>query len=127
MVFDLQILNEDASLNSFHSIGSLRFNPGDPFTIICRAIQPDKHNIRYSPATGATFSLTLTKSDGTTTVVKAGTQPFAGDDDSILSFAFTAGESTGMIGQNLTVSITEGAVVHAAILKNGLQSTAAEC
>ena len=124
MVLDLQILNEDAVLNNFMSIGGQRYLPGQALKLVVRLIQSDR-DLRYIPLISATTSLTLYKSDAST-VVKAGVFSIA-DDRSIITFDFSAAEMVNVIGQNLTVEITEGAVITAAFLKGGLQSAAIDC
>lgn len=119
MVFSLQMLNSDATLNDFRDIGTHQIVRGADTTIIMRILQPNKDEIRYIPDAGATFSIDLLKSDDTT-LTKVPTQPFA-DDRSILQLTLTETETLDLISQNLNLQITEGSDISYAILQAGLQ------
>ena len=77
MLLTGKILNEDATLNNFVLSSSARMARGSSAKIIIQLIQPAK-NLRYIPDSGATITLALLKSDGTT-LVKTATNPFADD------------------------------------------------
>ena len=119
MLLELKVLNSDAILNNFHDIGTARIVRNADSKIILRLIQPDKDFIRYIPASGATFEISLLKSDGTS-LVKVPTQPFA-DDRSVLQLDLTEVETATLISQNLNAKITEGSDISFAILQSGLQ------
>ena len=122
MVLGLNVLNSDSTINSYRLLGSAQIIRGADATIRLQLTQPEKENIRYMPASGATFEITLLNSDGTT-LVKTPTQPFSGtpSDSSILELTLTAAETATLISQNLNVKVTEGAVVSYAVLQAGFQ------
>ena len=91
---------------------------GSSAKIIIQLIQPSK-NLRYIPDSGATITLALLKSDGTT-LTKTATNPFA-DDRSIIEIDLLSSETSTIISQNLNLTITEGSDVTYAIVQNGLQ------
>ena len=124
MVFDLLALNSDASLNTHIQIGSIRFNPGDPFSMIFKFFQSDKE-IRYVADGAATVTLELLKSDNSSFVL-TGSFPFSGD-RSIVQFNVSAVQSADLIGQDLMVKLDESGTKHVAILKNGLQAVVFRC
>ena len=124
MLFDLQILNSDAVLNTFIQIEVQRFQPGSAFDMVVRIHDSDK-GIRYIPDVAATTEITLLKSDGTDFTI-AGSFPFP-NDRSIVKFIISAVQSADLIGQNLTLKITEGANESFAVLKNGVQSASLGC
>jgi hypothetical protein len=124
MILNLQILNEDATLNNFMILGSSRFVSGNPLKLVMRLVL-ECRNIRYITEVGATFSITLQKSDGTT-LTKNPTVKFA-DDRSIIELNLTEVETQNLIGQDLKLEITEGANKHLALLSLGLQQAIAGC
>ena len=125
MVFGMTAISSDATLNAFEDIGVIQFNPGDPLTFNVRVEQMER-DLRYVPDAGATTSIEfLTSTTGTTEVV-AGSFPFA-DDRSIVQFSLTGVQTANLIGQDLYMTIVEGANQHVAILKKGLQSASAGC
>lgn len=124
MVLAMQMLNEDASLNSFFNIGSAQFIPGSPVKLVMRIMQTAR-DLRYIPDAAATFSLTLKNSDGTT-LVKTPTILDAGD-RSIVSVSLTGLETALLIGQNLTLTISEPSGNSAAQLPSAIQSAVMGC
>ncbi len=120
MVFELQVLNSDATLNDFTDIDTARIVRGADATILLRILQPEKNKIRYVPDTGATFSITFLRSDPALTLVKVPTQPFA-DDRSILQIDLIDTETLDLISQSLNLEMNEGTIKSFAILQNGFQ------
>lgn len=104
MILTLQMLNEDATLNSFFDIGSAKFIPGVPVKLVMRLIQISR-DLRYVPDAASTFSLTLKKSDGTT-LSKVPTFLDSGD-RSLIVVNLSNVETQLLIGQNISVTITE--------------------
>ena len=124
MVFDLQVINSDATLNAFFDIGSARFIVGSPLDLVLRILQPNRDGLRFIIPSAYTAELSLVKSDPTAApLVVVSTFPFS-DDRSIIKFSMTAAEMADIIGQNLIVNIKDGGgdVVHTGFLKNGLQT-----
>lgn len=119
MILKLQMLNEDATLNNFQDIGSAQFIPGQPLKLVMRLLQTQR-DLRYVPADTATMEMSFLNSDGTT-VDKVPT--FLDDGDrSLVVVELDASETTLLIGQNLELTLTEGAVVSMAALQMALQN-----
>lgn len=118
MLLTLKVLNEDATLNNWKYQGSAQSVRGSDAKLMLQLFQADRQ-IRYIPAAGATITMDLLKSDGTT-LPKTATQPFA-DDRSILQFDLTDTETVDLIGQNLAVEVVEGTNTSIALLSMGLQ------
>ena len=116
----LKVLNSDAQLNTFLTYSSASLISGEDATIVLRIHDVNK-DLRYIPTTGATFTIDLLNSDGTT-LTKTPTNPFT-DDRSIISFDITAAESANLISQNITLSINESGSIKIANLNNGLSKT----
>ena len=114
-MLSLKVLNSDATLNTFFEIGSLNFHSGEDVTVFIRIFNESK-NLRHIPASGASYNITLTNSDGTT--ISKTPVPLT-DDRSILSFSITAAESADLISQDLKLEITDGGV-SIAKAQNGL-------
>lgn len=119
MVLKLQMLNEDAILNNFQVIGSAQFIPGYELKLVMRLMQSAR-DLRHVPSSAATFSMTFLKSDNTT-LTKTPTFLDAGD-RSLLTVTLSALETQLLIGQNLSVEMTDGSVVSVASLQNALQN-----
>lgn len=119
MYLSLEALNEDATLNTYFNIGTVKFLKDQELTMVLHLMQPSK-KIRYIPEAASTISITLKKSDNTT-LTKAGTFPFA-DDRSIVKFSLTALEMANMISQNIQVDLDEPvAGTSVAVLSQGMQ------
>lgn len=116
----LQVLNSDATLNHFETFGSYSFVSGSDCHIVLR-LQTVESKLRYIPDAGATFSMSLNLSDGTT-LSKTPTNPFD-DDRSIIAFDITAAETATLVSQVLIVTVTEGDSSTVALLKGGLSRT----
>lgn len=119
VILSLKVLNSDATVNNFVESSSLQIVRGADATIKLRLVQPERSNLRYIPASGATFSISFLKSDGTS-LVKVPTQPIA-DDKSILQVVLTDTETQTLISQGLNVEINEGSDKNFAVLQQGLQ------
>ena len=113
------MLNEDATLNNFVNVGSAQFTPNFPVKFVMRLIQQVR-DLRYVPSASATFSITFKLSDGTT-LTKTPTFLDAGD-RSLLTVSLSASETQLLIGQNLSVTVTDGSDVSAASLQNAIQN-----
>lgn len=122
MVFSLDMLNSDAMLNNFFSIGTATFYKGKPITLVMRILQPQKSNLRYVLDSGATLSVTLNKSDGTT-ITKTPTFLDAGD-RSLVKLELDSTDTELLIGQAIVLDITEGANQHVAVLQSAIQAAA---
>lgn len=125
-MLNLQVLNDSPSLNNFSNIGSKTFVGGETLELYLRLFQDDK-DIRYIPASGATITLDLLKSDDTT-ITKTATIPFT-DDRSVLQFSITDTETQDIISQNLVVKIVEGTNITFALLQSGIRkvNTSTDC
>ena len=119
MVLSLQMLNEDASLNNFVGIGSAQFIPGAPVKIVMRLMQTAR-DLRYVPDVASTFAMVFKKSDGST-LAKVPTVLDASD-RSLITVSLTGAETTLLIGQNLSVTVTEPSGDSVAQLQSALQN-----
>jgi hypothetical protein len=119
-MLSLEILNKDATLNTFMIKSTFNFVSGETAKIVMRLMQPDL-KIRYIPDVAAVITVPLKRSDDTT-LTKTATFPFA-DDRSIIQIELSAAETALVISQNLLVSVTEGANVTIATLPFGLSRT----
>ena len=125
MVFALEVLNSDATLNTFLNIGSTQFVQGAPLELVLRVIDADK-SLRYVLDATDTTEIEFKNSDGTT-LIKAGTFPFTGD-MSVLKFSLSETETLLLISQTITVDISNSGILqHVAIIKNGIQSVSEGC
>lgn len=120
MILKLDAISSDATLNNFSEIGSIKFVAGQSVKINLRIMQLERE-LRYVPEASATFSLGLKKSDNTTLTVPMNFLD-AGD-RSLLTVELTALQTTDLISQNITVTVTESSEVSLAVLQNGLQNT----
>ena len=113
-----EVLNSDATVNSFEVIRSLGFIPGDAPKLVFRLKQPfRKDGLRYVAATGASMSVALPNKDGTITTMTAAA--LVGD-ASIWSVQLTAGITAVLSGGNFNFTLTEGAVVIQGYCEGGL-------
>jgi hypothetical protein len=119
MSLSLNVLNSDCSLNAFLVASSASIVGGETAEIVLQLWQPSK-KMRYMPASGATFSMDLLKSDGTV-LTKIPTLKFPSDDRSVLLLSLSAAETAVLISQNLILKVTEGSNISMAILQMGLQ------
>ena len=119
------MLNEDAELNNFVDIGTAQFVPEQPLKLVMRLMQ-SLRPLRYVPDAAATFAMDFQLSDGTT-ISKVPTFLDAGD-RSLITVSLDATETELLIGQNLSVVITEPGGDSVASLPMALQNTnAASC
>lgn len=123
MILKLQMLNEDATLNAFHDIGSAQFVPNQSVKLVMRLLQTQR-NLRYIPDAAATFSMDFLLSDDTV-LTKVPTFLDAAD-RSLITVTLTALETALLIGQNLLVEVTEPGGVSSASLQSALQNASAE-
>ena len=114
----LQVLDSDVQLNNFKTIGHKSFYSGEDVTVVLRIIDFTKQ-LRYIPASSATFSIDLLKSDKTT-INKIPVFTFDPDDRSIIQFTITAAESNDIISQDLKLFISESGLTKVANLKQGI-------
>jgi len=116
----LQILNIDASLNSFLLSNSFVFVGGEDIDIFMRLFQPDEL-IRFIPDASAVIKFDFKKSDDSI-ITKTASNPFA-DDRSIIKVSLTALETVDIIGQDLIGKIDVSSKITIASLQKGLSKT----
>jgi len=121
MIFQLQMLNSDATLNALFDIDVAKFLPGQALTLNMRILQPERQGLRYVPASGVTFSMDFKMSDDT--IITKTPIVLDASDRSLVTVTLSTAETTLLISQNLTLEITEGATTHVAILQMALQAT----
>lgn len=124
MILELQILDQKAELNRFTVVGTALFKNGLPLTLNMRLFDPET-GLRYVPPATATFSIDFKMSDQTT-VTKAPTVLDA-DDRSLLTTSLDASETALLIGQNLELTITDGAEVSVAIAQMAIKASKSSC
>lgn len=111
------VINSDATLNNFKTIGALDFIPGYGITVVIQLKQPQKAGLRYVAAAGATLAGSFQNSDGTFTSVSF--TAITGD-ASLWTADLTALQTTTMVGGNFTFVLTESAVETKGWVENGL-------
>lgn len=113
----LDIVSRNPQLNTFMLSKNFQFASGEDVKVIMRLFQSDL-GIRYIPLVGATITIALLNSDGTT-LSKTCAFTFA-DDRSIIEFSLSAAESALVISQNLVVNVVEAGSTKIAVLQYGL-------
>lgn len=116
-MLDIRLLNSDAELNNFRQIGSYEYVPGEDVTVVLRLFD-SQLGIRYIPDSGATLTATFQTKSGTD-LVKTASELDAGD-RSIWTFDLSQSDTADIIGQNFTVSLTEGANLSKGVAQNSL-------
>lgn len=124
MAITAQILNDDASLNSFLIVDAIEFTPGGDITINFRLLDTQE-DLRYVPDAGATLSLTFQKTDGTT-LVKAASE-LDTQDRSMWTVSLSQAESALIFGGNIEFDLTEGAKLTKGTIQNALQNVSQSC
>jgi hypothetical protein len=99
------VLNSDASLNSFKVINTLEYIPGSDFTLVVQLTQPQRDGLRYMTEAGATLTLHLPKKDGTSQDL---TMTAMAGDSSIWSGDITSEQSADLASGNATFTLDEG-------------------
>jgi hypothetical protein len=124
-MFDVQMLNSDASLNAWYPIVSLSYVPGSNLTMVIQLLlDREPQVIRYIPPSAAVVTLTFTNEDQTT-LVKTGALIDAGD-RSILSISLSPAETQAIGSNNVVVSIDvngDQSVIYMSLLENALIRT----
>lgn len=120
MVFDLEVINSDATLNNFFSIGAAQFRPGTPVTINMRIIQSER-DLRHVLSAAATLSMTFKTSDPNTNITATPTFIDAGD-RSLITVTLTGTDTQNLIGQALILDIVDGPLECVAIKQQGLKA-----
>lgn len=117
------LLNPNASLNSFKIINSVEYVPGAPLTLIMQLFD-DVEQLRYIPPTTARVSAVFNNVDNTTLSV-LGTA-FA-QDGSMLTFSLSAAQTTNLFGGNILIQVDmqgDGTNVQQGIVQNVLGTVA---
>ena len=103
------VLNGDASLNSFIIIGSASFLPGEALTLVFRLIDSDK-NLRYIPPIDSVITFSFEKTDGTdlqkSVTLSAGYE--FERDLSMIKIEFTSSETEELVGGNVLFDLDLG-------------------
>lgn len=120
----LQILSLNPTLNNFTTIPTYSFESGSDCEVYIR-LHNAALNLRYIPDAGSTLTTELVNSDETT-ITPALTQPFP-EDLSVWMFSITAAESALLIGQDLKVTLTEGAKATVITLRKALAKSGGGC
>lgn len=112
-----EILNSDATLNSFKVINTLEYIPGSDFTLVLQLTQPQREGLRYVAAAGATMTLHLPKKDGTAQNVAMTAMT---GDSSIWTGDVTAAQSADLASGNATFTLVEGGDTTLGWIENAL-------
>lgn len=115
-----QVLNSDATLNSFEPIGSLAFIPGESVTLFIQLTQPQKASLRYMATSSPTLTVHLPNKDGTTTDL---TMTVLAGDSSIWSGDIDSATTALISGGNLTFTLVEGANTTQGWIQSALSMT----
>ncbi len=111
MKLNIQMLDQNSTVNNLKYINQVEVNPGDSATVIFQLIDDHAEGNRYIPAAGATMTARLVSSNNNNVISKIPTQPFSADDRSIWSFTLSTAETAKASGVNLEIVLTEGANV----------------
>lgn len=118
-----RLISPDGTLNSFESLSALPFVPGETLTIRLQLTQPLKGSLRYMPAAGATLEARFIVNDTPEELDLALSEAFDPDDRSIWEVTLTPAQTEILVGSNIELTLTEGAVISKAKIGNILQRT----
>lgn len=128
MLLSARLLKDVSNVNSFEYADVAEFTKGDALSVYFQLIDSSVHTTicgynpsgrRYSPASGATMSVTIENIDDAKKVTRTATQPFALDPSiwkvDILATDVIAGTA------NLRITLTEGAVITRGLVKSAFR------
>lgn len=119
-----QVLNSDASLNSWKVIGTQDFYPGEDITLKIRLFD-QAENLRYVPP--ATTTMTIVFQTVTGELSKSVT--LDASDRSLGTVAITSTESADLVGGNAYFTLDEagdGSVIRKGVVRNILSKVVAD-
>ncbi len=129
MRLSARILGEFSTVNSFdYNAAGAEFMAGDATEIFFQLVDVEQHSqdngfspagLRYVPDTGATLLVSVLNLDSSKQFSRIATQPFLSGriDPSIWKFSLLATDPVKGTS-SLKLTLTEGTVVHTALLKN---------
>lgn len=118
-MFTANILNPNATVNSYKQVTSIDFIPGDKIKLAFQIIDPNE-DLRYIPPSTAIVTFSFNKTDGTTLEVQA---TLMADDRSMGNLIISAAQSADLYGGNFFFSIDnlgDGTSVDDGVIYNGL-------
>jgi len=110
------VLNSSATVNDYDVISTLNFIPGSSIKLVIQLKQPQNKNLRYFTEAGATLTVKLPKTDGTTLDVTM----TALADLSMWSGDIDAADTEDLVGGNMTFTLVEGLVTTQGWAQNAL-------
>lgn len=120
-----KVLNSTATLNDFDEIESLEFISGEEITLVIRLTQRQRTDeLRYVPSLGATLTLTLPQTDGTT--VDVAPSVFT-DDRSIWSVVLTETDTATLAPGAIELTLVDGGTTLKGFISNSLSLTIIGC
>lgn len=126
MALSAQILNSDASLNSFRVVGSISFIPGEDISASLRLLDTEE-NIRYIPPATNITTLKFNKTDGTVLEINP---THLADDRSIMQFSLTQAQTEELVGGVISFELDElgdGTQIKKGFLFNALSKLTEDC
>lgn len=127
MVLGADILNSDASLNSYFKIASLDFVPGGPADLVLQLKDLQK-NLRFVPPVDAVLKITLNQLDGST-VEKTAVILDSGD-RSLWKLELDGSDTEELLSGNFRFTLDlngDESVLIQGLVQNGLRSLLMGC
>lgn len=115
-----KLLNSEASLNDFFTLGALDFVPGETVDIALQ-IFLSQRDIRYIPPAPATLTATFIDSDGVEFEVEA--EVIDADDRSMWMISLTPTQTETLAGQNIELTLDvegNGTIIYKTLMENVL-------
>lgn len=138
MKLGIQMLNSDATLNSFRVIQNQKINQGESLSIVFQLIDKDQSGVRFLPSTSATAFVEIARFPD---VVATGQNQrnqvdysvrrnagmlFPSDDRSIWSMPLSTMDTANMMSSNIRVTVTDGNNTYIAVLSMAIICTRSE-
>lgn len=127
MVLGANLLNSDASLNSFFTIGSLDFVPGSGATLVIQ-LEDLQKDIRFVPPIAATLSISINQTDGT--VVNKAAAVLDPGDRSIWVLQLSSSDTLDILSGNFMFTLDvngDASLIVQGQVQNGLRSLLLQC
>lgn len=125
-MFSAEVLNSDATLNNFVSIGTLNFIPGEEIDLILR-LKDTLKNLRYILPVTTVVTATFNLIDGTTLEK---TMTLWTDDRSIMEVTLEESETENLSGGTITLELDlngDGSTIKKVIIRGALGRESTTC
>ena len=119
MQLGLRLIDNVCNMNLFDTpVPSLEMTKGNPYTLYFQVVQPNRGDLRYAAAPGATAVVNFKNLDSNATINRVATQPWPCGDPSIWSIPILPGDS--IQPGSLMMTLTEGTTVNRMTLLDDL-------